>query len=99
MYPISIHAFKSVIEFWLNILKSQDTLLYEDYQTNRSLLDSFATRIKILLNKLHFSHVWDNQSTFSNKSNMNPTENEGELGCSGMVGSVTLVTKPVANHK
>ena len=25
------------------------------------------TRIKILLNKLHFSHVWDNQSTFSNK--------------------------------
>jgi hypothetical protein len=26
-----------------------------------------VTRIKILLNKLHFSHVWDNQSTFSNK--------------------------------
>ena len=64
MYPISIHAFKSAIEFWLHILKSEDTLLYE---ANRSLLDSFATRIKILLNKLHFSHVWDNQSTFSNK--------------------------------
>jgi hypothetical protein len=26
MYPIFIHAFKSVIEFWLHILKSQDTL-------------------------------------------------------------------------
>ena len=67
MYPISIHAFKSVIEFWLHILKSEDTLLYKDYETNRSLHDSFATKIKILLNKLHFSHVWDNQSTFSNK--------------------------------
>jgi hypothetical protein len=65
MYPISIHAFKSAIEFWLHI--SEDTLLYKAYEANRSLLDSFATRIKILLNKLHFSHVWDNQSTFSNK--------------------------------
>jgi hypothetical protein len=64
MYPISIHAFKSAIEFWLHILKSEDTLLYKAYEANRSLLDSFATRIKILLNKLHFSHVWDNQSTF-----------------------------------
>ena len=26
MYPISIHAFKSAIEFWLHILKSEDTL-------------------------------------------------------------------------
>jgi hypothetical protein len=67
MYPISIHALKSAIEYWLHIpytfvLKSEDTLLY------RSLPDSFATRIKILLNKLHFSHVWDNQSTFSKKA-------------------------------
>jgi hypothetical protein len=68
MYPISIHAFKSAIEYWLHILKSEDILLYKAYETiNRSLPDSFATRIKILLNKLHFSHVWDNQSTFSNK--------------------------------
>ena len=67
MYPISIHAFKLAIEFWLHILKSEDTLLYKAYETNRSLPDSFATRIKILLNKLNFSHVWDNQSTFSNK--------------------------------
>ena len=67
IYPISIHAFKSAIEFWLHILKSEDTLLFKAYVTNRSLPDSFATRIKILLNKLHFSHVWDNQSTFSNK--------------------------------
>ena len=37
MYPISIHAFKSVIEFWLHILKSEDTLLYKAYETNRSL--------------------------------------------------------------
>jgi len=67
MYPISIHAFKSAIEYWLHILKSEDTLLYKAYETNRSLPNSFATRIKILLNKLHFFHVWDNQSTFSNK--------------------------------
>ena len=67
MYPIYIHAFKSAIAFWLHILKSEDTLLYKADETNRSLLDSFATKIKILLNKLHFSHVWDNQSTFSNK--------------------------------
>jgi hypothetical protein len=73
MYPISIHALKSAIEYWLHIpytfvLKSEDTLLYKVYETNRSLPDSFATRIKILLNKLHFSHVWDNQSTFSKKA-------------------------------
>ena len=67
MYPISIHAFKSVIEYWLQILKSEDTLLYKAYETNRSLPDSFATRINILLNKLQLSHVWDNQNTFCNK--------------------------------
>ena len=66
MYPISIHALKSAIEYWLHIIcKSEDTLLYKAYETNRSLPDNFATRIKILLNKFHFSHVWDNQSTFS----------------------------------
>jgi hypothetical protein len=37
-------------------------------QTNRSLPDSFATRIKIVLNKLHVSHAWDNQSTFAKKA-------------------------------
>ena len=54
MYPISIHAFKSAIEYWLHILKSEDILLYKAYETYRSLPDSFATRIKVLLNKLHF---------------------------------------------
>ena len=39
-------------------------------ETNRSLPDSFATRIKILLNNLPFSHVWDNQSTFSKKNRL-----------------------------
>ena len=43
MYPISIHAFKSAIEYWLHILKSEDILLYKAYETiNRSLPDSFA---------------------------------------------------------
>ena len=60
MYPISIHAFKSATEYWLHMFKSEDTLLYKADETNRSLPDSFATRIKILLNKLHFFHVWDN---------------------------------------
>ena len=72
-YPIFIHALKSAIEYWLHIpctfvLKSEDALLYKVYETNRSLPNSFATRIRILLNKLHFSHVWDNQSTFSKKA-------------------------------
>ena len=48
MYPISIHAFKSATEYWLHIHTSEDTLLYKAYETN-----SFATRIKILFNKLH----------------------------------------------
>ena len=29
MYPISIHALKSAIEYWLHILKSEDTFLYK----------------------------------------------------------------------
>ena len=29
MYPIYIHALKSAIEYWLHILKSEDTLLYK----------------------------------------------------------------------
>ena len=49
---ISIHAFKSAIEYWLHILKSEDTLLYKAYETNRSLPDSFATRIKILFRRV-----------------------------------------------
>jgi hypothetical protein len=59
---ISIHAFKSAIEYWLHILKSEDTLLYKAYETNRSLPDSFATiqhyiRKQCLLEDIFDFHV------------------------------------------
>lgn len=65
MYPISIQALKSAVEYWLQ--NADNSLLQDDYTSNLQLSDGFASKIKILLNKLFFSHVWINQSTFSKR--------------------------------
>jgi hypothetical protein len=67
MYPISIQALKSAVEYWLHVINSDNNLLRDAYKSNLQLSDSFVSKIKILLNKLNFSHVWINQSTFSKR--------------------------------
>ena len=67
MYPISIQALKSAVEYWLHVINSDNNLLRDAYKSNLQLSDSFVSKIKILLNKLNFSHVWTNQSTFSKR--------------------------------
>ena len=67
MYPISIQALKSAVEYWLHVINSDNSLLQDAYRSNLQLSDGFASTIKILLNKLNISHVWINQSTFSKR--------------------------------
>lgn len=67
MYPISIQALKSSIGFWLHVIDSKQPLLYDAYEANKNLPEGFASKIKNLLSKLNFSHVWENQSTLSKK--------------------------------
>ena len=69
MYPIGIQALKSSVGFWLHILKSNEneSLLYNVYKANKQLNDGFASKVKMLLSKLNFTHVWENQCTFSKK--------------------------------
>ena len=50
MYPISIQALKSSVEYWLHVINSDNTSLLQDaYKSNLQLPDSFASKIKILL--------------------------------------------------
>ena len=69
MYPIGIQALKSSVGFWIHILKSNEneSLLYNVYKANKQLNDGFASKVKMLLSKLNFTHVWENQCTFSKK--------------------------------
>lgn len=67
MLPISIYAFKSAIENWLDFVNSKDSLLSLAYKTSLDLKNTYATKIKDLLHKLNFDHVWVNQTTFSKR--------------------------------
>ena len=65
VFHVSKVSLKSAVEYWLHIINSDNGLLRDAYKSNLQLSDGFASKIKIFLSKLIFSHVWINQSTFS----------------------------------
>ena len=71
MYPISIEALKASVGFWLHVINSKESLMCNVYKANQQISEGFASKIKILLSKLHFTHVWENHSTYSKKRLLN----------------------------
>ena len=63
--PISIDALKLTVGFWLHLVNSHDSsLVNKAYNLNYTLNLSFSNKMRILFEKISFSHVWQNQNTF-----------------------------------
>ena len=45
MYPISIQALKSAVEYWLHVINSDNNILRDAYKSNLQLSDSFVSKI------------------------------------------------------
>ena len=62
LFPLAIRA---ALGFWLHTLNMDDNFLVKNaFSDNFILKDSFCGKIKLLLDRLGFSHVWDNPGTF-----------------------------------
>ena len=63
--PISVDALKLSVGFWLHLVNSHDSSLVNNaYKVNYTLNLSFSNKLRMLFEKISFSHVWQNQNTF-----------------------------------
>ena len=66
LFPTAIYCLRSSISFWLHIVESDNNkLVSKAYNDSSQFIKGFGSNIKTVLNKLNFTHVWDNQGTFS----------------------------------
>ena len=66
MIPCSVDAIKLSVGFWHHVVNSKGTSLIRKVYDN--IINSsgwYSSKIKLLLNKIRFGHVWENQNTFS----------------------------------
>ena len=66
-YPVAIKSLLSSVKYWLYVLKKNNSIVHEAYLDSINIAGGFGHQIKTLLHKLGFSHVWENQNTFSEK--------------------------------
>ena len=45
----------------------EDSLAYQSYKDSMNFPKGFAQKFKIFLHNIGFSHIWNNQNTFSKK--------------------------------
>ena len=68
MMPVAIDAMKLSFGYWLHLLDCPGSRLVSDvYRFLRESNTGFTLKIKDLLHKFGFRHLWDNQSTFSKR--------------------------------
>ena len=58
---------------------SKDALVYKAYIDSITLRKGFGKTFKILLEYLHFNHIWQNQGTFSDKRLINAIFNKMKI--------------------
>ena len=65
-YPLSIAALKSSVIYWIHLLNSKcNSLIFHAYRENLRLNESLCNKLKQLFSIIGFSHIWENQGTFS----------------------------------
>ena len=68
-YPLYISALKLSVGYWHHIITSQgNKLIKSAYAASQYTNNGFKNYIKILLQRIGFSHVWENQCTFSKRA-------------------------------
>lgn len=71
LFPLSINALKSSVEYWLHILKANEcNLIVKAYSNNLLVKDSLCNKLKTFLLLIGFGHLWENQGTFSKQNTL-----------------------------
>ena len=66
IFPLAIFCLKSCVNYWLHVIELNDNnMVYNAYSDEISRDTGFSHKIKLFREKINFSHVWTNQSTFS----------------------------------
>ena len=67
-FPIALFAIKSIIRFWYHIIETPNTsLVKKSYTDGLQLNTTLIKKIEKLFDTAGFTHVWENQNTFSIK--------------------------------
>ena len=68
MYAVSIQPLKLSISFWLHVLNSgENSLVSAAYKASLLLPNEIAKKIELFLSTFDFSHIWEEQNTFSKR--------------------------------
>jgi hypothetical protein len=66
LYTLSIAALKSSVIYWIHLLNSKcNSLIFQAYRESLKLNESLYNKLKQLFSIIGFSHIWENQGTFS----------------------------------
>ena len=66
LYPLSIAALKSSVICWIHLLNSKcNSLIFHAYRKNQKINENLGNKLKQLFTIIGFSHIWENQGTFS----------------------------------
>ncbi|MCU7801521.1 MAG: hypothetical protein KZQ70_15660 [gamma proteobacterium symbiont of Lucinoma myriamae] len=66
IFPLAVFCLKSSVNFWLHATQTEnDKLVGKAYKDSCNIKKGFGNNFKIFLQKINFSHVWENQGTFS----------------------------------
>lgn len=72
IFPLGISCLKASVNFWLHVLElNNKKLVCYAYNDETSCDSGLGHNIKLLLEKINFSHIWENQGTFSKHKLLN----------------------------
>ena len=65
-YPLPISSLKMMIGFWYHIINANaNKLIKIAYEANMKIKNGFCQKLELFMKDLGFSHIWENQNTFS----------------------------------
>ena len=71
LLPLSIQGLKLSVGFWHHVLDSSDNSLVKNaYLDSKNINTGFSSKVKLLFQKINFTHVWENEGTFKIKALM-----------------------------
>ena len=92
--PLVIFGLQASTNFWVHLLNLQeDSLAYQSYKDSMNFPKGFAQKFKIFLHNIGFSHLWNNQNTFSKKRLLHAVVNKlkESISISGQVKFMMIV--------
>ena len=64
--PSAMFGLQASTNFWVHLINlNESSLAYQAYKESMNFPKGFAQKFTIFLHQINFSHLWNNQSSFS----------------------------------